>query len=80
MGHHATDLQEKVMQRSLQKYIAQECAFEVQQSMIQLGILNVDSEVREITMYAESRDIVMICKNSCLCFKFLWWQEGTLSS
>ena len=78
--HHVTDLQEKVMQHSLQKYIAQECASEVQQSMIQLGILNVDSEVREITMYAESRDIVMICKNSCLCFKFLWWQEGTLSS
>ena len=78
--HHVTDLQEKVMQHSLQKYIAQECASEVQQSMIQLGILNVDSEVREITLYAESRDIVMICKNSCLCFKFLWWQEGTLSS
>ena len=78
--HHVTDLQEKVMQRSLQKYIAQECASEVPQSIIQLGILNVDSEVMEITMYAESRDNVMICKNSCLCFKFLWWQEGTLSS
>ena len=77
--YHVTDLQEKVMQRSLQKYIAQECASEVPQSMIQLGILNVDSEVREI-MYAESRDIVLTGKNSCLCFKFLWWQEGTLSS
>ena len=79
--HHVTDLQEKVMQRSLQKYIAQECASEVQQSMIQLGILLGDSEVREI-MYAESRDIVLTCtsKNMCLCFKFLWWQEGTLSS
>ena len=77
--YHVADLQKKTMQRSLQKYIAQECTSEVPQFMIQLGILNVDSEVREI-MYAESRDIVLTCKNMCLCFKFLWWQEGTLSS
>ena len=79
--HHDTDLQKKAMQRTLWVYIAQECASDTQvpQSLLQLDMLLGYSEVREI-MYAESRDIVMICKNSCLCFKFLWWQEGTLSS
>ena len=79
--HHDTDLQKKAMQRTLWMYIAQECASDTQvpQSLLQLDILYGDSEVREIT-YAKSRDIVMTCKNGCLCFKFLWWQEGTLSS
>ena len=77
--HHVTNLQEKAMQRTLRMYIAQECASDVPQFMIQLEILNVDSEVREI-MYAESRDIVMTCKNCSLCFKFLWWQDGLLMS
>ena len=77
--YHVADLQKKTMQSSIQKYIAQECASEVLQFMIQLEILFGDSEVREM-VYAESRDIVIICMNMCLCFKFLWWQEGTLSS
>ena len=79
--HHDTDLQKKVMQQKLLVYIAQECASDTQvpQSLLQLDMLLGDSEVREI-MYAESRDIVLTCKNMCLCFKFLWWQEGTLSS
>ena len=81
--HHDTDLQKKVMQQKLLMYIAQECASDTQvpQSLLLLDILLGDSEVREI-MYAESRDIVLTCtsKNMCLCFKFLWWQEGTLSS
>ena len=81
--HHDTDLQKKVMQQKLLLCIAQECVSDTQvpQSLLQLDMLLGDSEVREI-MYAESRDIVLTCtsKNSCLCFKFLWWQEGTLSS
>ena len=81
--HHDTDLQKKVMQQKLLMYIAQECASDTQvpQSLLQLDMLLGESEVREI-MYAESRDIVLTCtsKNMCLCFKFLWWQEGTLSS
>ena len=79
--HHDTDLQKKVMQQKLLMCIAQECASDTQvpQSLLQLDMLLGDSEVRE-TMYAESRDIVLTCKNMCLCFKFLWWQEGTLSS
>ena len=79
--HHDTDLQKKVMQQKLLMCIAQECASDTQvpQSLLQLDMLLGDSEVRE-TMYAESRDIVLTCKNICLCFKFLWWQEGTLSS
>ena len=79
--HHVTDLQEKAMQRTLRMYIAEECASDlhVPPSLRRLKVLLGDSGIREIA-YAESRDIVMICKNSCLCFKFLWWQEGTLSS
>ena len=79
--HHDTDLQKKVMQQKLLMCIAQECASDTQvpQCLLQLDMLLGDSEVREI-MYAESRDIVLTCKNMCLCFKFLWWQEGTLSS
>ena len=77
--HRVTDLQEKAMQRILQMYIAKECASEVQQSTIQPRILIGDSEVRKI-VYAAFRDIVISPKNSSLCFKFLWWQEGTLSS
>ena len=77
--HHDTDLQKKAMQRALRMYIAQECASVVPQYPIQLKILLGDSETRVIVC-AESRDIVISCKNSCLCFKFLWWQEGTLSS
>ena len=79
--HHDTDLQKKAMQRTLWVYIAQECASDtqVQQSLLQLNILFGDSEMMEF-VYSVSRDIVMTCKNMCLCFKFLWWQEGTLSS
>ena len=79
--HHDTDLQKKVMQQKLLMYIAQECASDtqVQQSLLQLNILFGDSEMMEF-VYSVSRDIVMTCKNMCLCFKFLWWQEGTLSS
>ena len=79
--HHVTDLQEKAMQRTLRMYIAEECASDlhIPQSLIQLKILLGDSVARK-NMYAESRDIVLTCKNMCLCFKFLWWQEGTLSS
>ena len=46
------------MQRTLQMYIAQECASEVQQSTIQLRILIGDYEVRKI-VYAAFRDIVI---------------------
>ena len=79
--HHITDLQEKAMQRTLRMYIAEECASDlhIPQSLIQLKILLGDSVARKI-VYADSRDIMMTCKNMCLCFKFLWWQEGTLSS
>ena len=81
--HHDTDLQKKVMQQKLLLCITQECVSDTQapQSLLQLDMLLGDSEVREI-MYAEPRDIVLTCtsKNMCLCFKFLWWQEGTLSS
>ena len=79
--HHDTDLQKKAMQRALRMYIAQECASDTQvpQSLRRLKILLGDSEVREM-VYAESRDIVISCQNSCLCFKFLWWQDGLLLS
>ena len=79
--HHDTDLQKKAMQRTLLMYTAQEYASDtpVPQSLIQLNILFGDSEMMDF-VYAVSRDIVMTCKNMCLCFKFLWWQEGTLSS
>ena len=79
--HHVANLQRETMQRTLWVYIVEECASDTQvpQSLLQLDMLLGDSEVREI-MYAESRDIVLTCKNMCLCFKFLWWQEGTLSS
>ena len=79
--HHDTDLRKKAMQRTLRMYIAQECASDTQvpQSLRRLKILLGDPEVREM-VYAESRAIVIICMNMCLCFKFLWWQEGTLSS
>ena len=77
--HHYTDPQKKAMQRTLQMYSAQECAAEVPRSVIQLGILIGDSEVGKI-VYAAFRDIVISSNNSSLCFKFLWWQEGTLSS
>ena len=80
--HHVTDLQEKAMQRTLRMYIAEECTASdlyIPHSLIQLKILLGDSVARKI-VYADSRDIMMTCKNMCLCFKFLWWQEGTLSS
>ena len=80
--HHVTDLQEKAMQRTLRMYIAEECTasdLHIPQSLNQLKILLGDSVARKI-VYADSRDIMTTCKNSCLCFKFLWWQEGTLSS
>ena len=79
--HHVTDLQEKAMQRTLRMYIAEECASDlhIPQSLIQLKILLGDSVARKI-VYAAFRDIVISSKNSSLCFKFLWWQEGTLSS
>ena len=79
--HHVVGLEMKTMQRTLSMYIAQEYASDtpVPQSLIQLNILFGDSEMMDF-VYAVSRDIVMICKNSCLCLKFLWWQEGTLSS
>ena len=79
--HHHTDLQEKTMQRTLQMCFAQECDSDTQvpQSLRRLKVLLGDYVTRKI-VYAESRNIVMICKNSSLCFKFLWWQEGTLSS
>ena len=79
--HHDTDLQKKAMQRTLRMCIAQECASDTQvpQSLRRLKILLGDSEVREM-VYVESRDIVISCQNSCLCFKFLWWQDGLLMS
>ena len=80
--HHVVGLEMKTMQRTLSMYIAQEYASDTPvpvQSLIILNILFGDSEMMDL-VYAVSRDIVMTCKNSCLCFKFLWWQEGTLSS
>ena len=79
--HHVAYLQRETMQRTIWLYIAEESASDTQvpQSLLQLDILFGNPEAREI-VYAESRDIGMTCKNSCLCFKFLWWQEGTLSS
>ena len=79
--HHVTDLQEKAMQRTLWMYIAEECASDlhIPQSLIQLKILLGDSVARKI-VYAAFRDIVISSKNSSLCFKFLWWQDGLLMS
>ena len=79
--HHDTDLQKKAMQRTLWMYIAQECASDTQvpSSLIQLKILLGGSEIRNI-VYAEFIYIGRTCKNSCLCFKFLWWQDGLLLS
>ena len=79
--HHVANLQRETMQRTLWMYIAEECASDlhIPPSLIQLEILLSDSVARKI-VYADSRDIVMTCKNCSLCFKFLWWQEGTLSS
>ena len=77
--YHDTVLQRKDMQRTLRMYIAQECATEVPLSLIQLKILLGDSEIRNI-VYAEFIYIGMTCKNSYLCFKFLWWQDGLLLS
>ena len=80
--HHVVGLEMKTMQRTLSMYIAQEYASDTPvpvQSLIILNIVFGDSEMMDL-VYAVSRDIVMTCKNSCLCFKFLWWQEGTLSS
>ena len=79
--HHNTDLQKKAMQRTLWMYIAQECASDTQvpSSLIQLKILLGGSEIRNI-VYTEFIYIGRTCKNSCLCFKFLWWQDGLLSS
>ena len=75
--HHV--VQRKAMQRTLRMYIAQECATEVPSSLIQLKILLGDSEIRNI-VYAEFIYIGRTCKNSYLCFKFLWWQDGLLLS
>ena len=79
--HHDTELQKKAMQRTLWMYIAQECASDTQvpSSLIQLKILLGGSEIRNI-VYAEFIYIGRTCKNSCLCFKFLWWQDGLLLS
>ena len=79
--HHETDLQKKAMQRTLWMYIAQECVSDTQvpSSLIQLKILLGGSQIRDIVC-AELIYIGRTCKNSYLCFKFLWWQEGTLSS
>ena len=79
--HHDTDLQKKAMQHTLWMYIAQECASDTQvpSSLIQLKILLGGSEIRNI-VYAEFIYIGRTCKNSCLCFKFLWWQDGLLLS
>ena len=79
--HHETDLQKKAMQRTLWMYIAQECVSDTQVplSLIQLKILLGGSQIRDIVC-AELIYIGRTCKNSYLCFKFLWWQEGTLSS
>ena len=79
--HHDTDLQKKAMQRTLWMYIAQECVSDTQvpSSLIQLKILLGGSQIRDIVC-AELIYIGRTCKNSYLCFKFLWWQEGTLSS
>ena len=79
--HHDTELQNKAMQRTLWMYIAQECASDTQvpSSLIQLKILLGGSEIRNI-VYAELIYIGRTCKNSCLCFKFLWWQDSLLLS
>ena len=79
--HHDTDLQKKAMQRTLWMYVAQERASDTQvpQSLLQRKILLGDYVTRKI-VYAESRNIVMTCKNCSLCFKFLWWQDGLLMS
>ena len=79
--HHDTDLRKKAMQRTLRMYIAQECVSDTQvpSYLIQLKILLGGSQIRDIVC-AELIYIGRTCKNSYLCFKFLWWQEGTLSS
>ena len=79
--HHDTGLQKKAMQRTLWMYVAQERASDTQvpQSLLQRKILLGDYVTRKI-VFAESRDIVMTCKNCSLCFKFLWWQDGLLMS
>ena len=79
--HHVANLQRETMQRTLWMYIAEECASDlhIPPSLIQLEILLSDSVARKI-VYADSRDIVMTCKNCSLCFKFLWWQDGLLMS
>ena len=79
--HHVAYLQRETMQRTIWLYIAEESASDTQVplSLLQLDILFDNPEAKEI-VYAESRDVGMTCKNMCLCFKFLWWQEGTLSS
>ena len=79
--HHVANLQRETMQRTLWMYIAKECASDlhIPPSLIQLEILLGDSVARKI-VYADSRDIVMTCKNCSLCLKFLWWQDGLLMS
>ena len=79
--YHDTDLQKKVMQQTLWMCIAQECASDTQvpQSMRRLKVLLGDSVTTKIVS-ADSRDIMMTSKNSSLCFKFLWWQDGLLMS
>ena len=79
--HHVANLQRETIQRTLWMYIAEECASDlhIPPSLIQLEILLGDSVARKI-VYADSRDIVMTCKNCSLCFKFLWWQDGLLMS
>ena len=79
--HHETDQQKKAMQCTLWMYIAQECVSDTQvpSSLIQMKILLGGSQIRDIVC-AELIYIGRTCKNSYLCFKFLWWQEGTLSS
>ena len=79
--HHVANLQRETMQRTLWMCIAEECASDlhIPPSLIQLEILLGGSVARKI-VYADSRDIVMTCKNCSLCFKFLWWQDGLLMS
>ena len=79
--HHDTDLQKKAMQRTLWMYVTQERASDTQvpQSLLQRKILIGHYVTRKI-VYAESRNIVMTCKNCSLCFKCLWWQGGLLMS
>ena len=45
-----------------------------------LKVHHVANLQRETMQHAESRNIVMTCKNCSLCFKFLWWQDGLLMS